>query len=205
MIESSRPAPGIALLTLNRHDKRNALNVEVCEELAAIIEALLNDGSSSDPTKAIVITGAGTAFSAGADLSDGDPVAIYESFARVVELIRTAPISVIAHVNGPAIGAGALLSVACDIRVVDPSARFMIPVAKMGVHVDRDFAETLAELVGGARARAMLLAGMPLSAATAVECGFAAVAGDVGTALELAQVCATGDPGTVASIKAAFA
>lgn len=200
LVESSRPRPEIVQITINRHEKRNALNIEVCEGLAAAIEDSLSDAT----VRAIVITGEGTTFSAGADLSDGDPTKIYDSFARVVHLIRTAPIAVVAYVNGPAIGAGGLLAVACDIRVVDPSARFMIPVAKMGVHVDRAFAETLAGLVGGSRARAMLLAGMPLSAETAVDSGFAALSGSIDTALELALVCASGDAGTIASIKDSF-
>ena len=198
LINVTRPADGIVALTLNRDEKRNALSEELLVALERELERALIDGS------AVLLTGAGTAFSAGADLSAGDPSEIYPSLKRVVDMIRGAEKAVVAYVNGPAIGAGAMLAGVCDIRVVAPSARFAIPVAKMGVPVSPSLAAELADLVGGARARTMLMTGLPINAVTSVECGFAALRGTYDDAVEVARLCAAGDPATIASIKKAY-
>ncbi len=197
-INVTRPANSVAVLTIDRDEKRNALSEELLVELADTLEHELIDAPS------ILLTGAGSVFSAGADLSSGDPAAIYPALKRVLEIIRGAEKAVVAYVNGPAIGAGAMLAGACDTRVVAPSARFAIPVARMGVPVTPELADALADLVGGARARTMLMTGMPINAATAVDCGFAALRGTVDDAVEVATVCADGSPATIASIKSAF-
>lgn len=198
LINVTRPADDIVALTLNRDEKRNALSEELLVALERELERALIDGS------AVLLTGAGTAFSAGADLSAGDPTEIYPSLKRVVDMICGTEKAVVAYVNGPAIGAGAMLAGVCDIRVVAPSARFAIPVAKMGVPVSPSLAAELADLVGGARARTMLMTGSPINAATSVECGFAALRGTYDDAVEVARVCAAGDPATIASIKKAY-
>lgn len=198
LINVTHPADGIVALILNRDEKRNALSEELLVALERELERALIDAS------AVLLTGAGTTFSAGADLSAGDPAGIYPSLKRVVGMIRGAEKAVVAYVNGPAIGAGAMLAGACDIRVVAPSARFAIPVAKMGVPVSPSVAAELADLVGGARARTMLMTGSPINAATSVECGFAALRGTFDDAVEVAKVCAAGDPATIASIKSAY-
>lgn len=198
LINVTRPADDVVALTLNRDEKRNALNEELLVALEGKLTEALIDASS------VLLTGVGSAFSAGADLSAGDPAGIYPALKRVVDLIRGADKAVVAYVNGPAIGAGAMLAGACDLRVVAPSARFAIPVAKMGVPVSPGLANALADLVGGARARTMLMTGMPINAATAVDCGFAALSGTYDDAVEVAKVCAAGDPATIASIKSSF-
>ncbi|WKK62167.1 enoyl-CoA hydratase-related protein [Corynebacterium sp. P3-F1] len=198
LINVTRPADGIVALTLSRDEKRNALSEELLVALEGELERALIDASS------VLLTGAGSAFSAGADLSAGDPAGIYPSLKRVVDMIRGAEKAVVAYVNGPAIGAGAMLAGACDIRVVAPSARFAIPVAKMGVPVPPGLAAELAGLVGGARARTMLMTGMPLNAAVAVDSGFAALRGMYDDAVEVAKVCAAGNPATIASIKSTY-
>lgn len=198
LINVTRPADSVTALTINRDEKRNALSEELLVTLAEELERALIDAPS------ILLTGAGSAFSAGADLSAGDPAGIYPALKRVVDLIRGADKAVVAYVNGPAIGAGAMLAGACDIRVVAPSARFAVPVAKMGIPVPPELAHALARLVGGARARTMLMTGLPINSATAVDCGFAAVRGSFDDAVEVAKVSAAGSPATIASIKAAF-
>ena len=198
LITVTHPAENIAALTIDRDEKRNALSEELLVELAEKLEQELSSAA------AVVLTGAGSAFSAGADLSAGDPSGIYPALKRVVDLIRGADKAVVAYVNGPAIGAGAMLAGACDIRVIAPQARFAIPVAKMGVPVPPELAHEFARLVGGARARTMLMTGMPMNSATAVDCGFAALKGTFDDAVEAAKVCAAGSPETIASIKKAF-
>lgn len=198
LINVTRPADSVTALTINRDEKRNALSEELLVTLAEELERALIDAPS------ILLTGAGSAFSAGADLSAGDPAGIYPALKRVVDLIRGADKAVVAYVNGPAIGAGAMLAGACDIRVAAPSARFAAPVAKMGIPVPPELAHELAGLVGGARARTMLMTGLPINSATAVDCGFAAVRGSFDDAVEVAKACAAGSPATIASIKSAF-
>lgn len=198
LINVTRPVDSVVALTINRDEKRNALSEELLVSLAEELEGALIDAPS------VLLTGAGSAFCAGADLSAGDPAAIYPALKRVLEIIRGADKAVVAYVNGPAIGAGAMLAGACDIRVVAPSARFAVPVAKMGVPVPPELAHELAGLVGGARARTMLMTGMPINSVTAVESGFAALRGSFDDAVEVAGVCAAGSPATIASIKAAF-
>ena len=107
-------------------------------------------------------------------------------------------------VNGPAIGAGMMLSMACDIRVAAPSARFSIPVGDMAIGVDEWVAGSLASLVGASRARAMLLAGLPLTYDDAVACGYV-LAGSLDGAVELAELAAGKAPLTVRNIKREFA
>lgn len=198
LINVTRPADSVVALTINRDEKRNALSEELLVALAEELEGALSRAQS------VLLTGAGSAFCAGADLSAGDPAAVYPALKRVLEIIRGADKAVVAYVNGPAIGAGAMLAGACDIRVVAPSARFSIPVAKMGVPVTPELADQLAGLVGGARARTMLMTGMPINAVTAVDCGFAALRGTFDDAVEVAAVCAAGSPTTISSIKSAF-
>ncbi|MER2203185.1 MAG: enoyl-CoA hydratase-related protein, partial [Rhodococcus sp. (in: high G+C Gram-positive bacteria)] len=132
MIGFSRDG-NVVTIELQRHERRNALSAELC---IAIRDAM--NAAVAEHAHVVVITGEGSAFCAGADLS-GD---VYmEGFTdRLFEMLRsidTAPIPVIAAVNGPAIGAGTQLAIASDLRVVAPSARFGIPAATLGVSVDK--------------------------------------------------------------------
>ena len=197
------PAEGIAQLTIDRDAKRNALSSSLLREL---IGAFSHPSFTSPSTPStILLTGTGSCFSAGADLSEGNPEDIYPALVELISQIRTFPIAVVAYINGPAIGAGAMLAAACDIRVVAPSAYFAIPVARMGVTVDKDLADSMTALLGGARARTMLMTGASLPATDAVSCGFAAAEGTIDDALTIATTCAAGNPATIASIKGSFA
>jgi enoyl-CoA hydratase len=129
-----------------------------------------DDGS----TRAIVLTGQGTVFCAGADLSGDAFAADYPD--RLIELhkvLDAAPIPVIGAINGPAIGAGLQLAMQCDLRVVDPSAFFQFPTSKYGLALDNWSIRRLSSLVGHGRARAMLLSAEKLSAETALQTGMA--------------------------------
>src|SRR6195952_5848531 len=121
----------VATLTLNRPERRNALNTEQCANLSRAVTEVVADGA-----RAIVLTGAGSSFCSGADFGevygDGFRDALYGMLHDVAE----APVPVIAAVNGPAIGAGLQLAIACDLRVADSSAVFGLPTAKLGVAVD---------------------------------------------------------------------
>src|SRR5690349_4397176 len=109
----------VGLITIDRDERRNALDVEHCVALRDAVIGLVPAGP-----RALVITGRGSSFCAGADLGtvygDGFRTALYEMLNTLTAL----PVPVIAAVNGPAIGAGTQLAIACDLRVAAPSAVF---------------------------------------------------------------------------------
>jgi enoyl-CoA hydratase len=162
-------AEAVMTIELQRPERRNALNSQLVDELR---EAVLKAGDGS--TRAIVLTGQGTVFCAGADLSGDAFAADYPD--RLIELhkvLDAAPIPVIGAINGPAIGAGLQLAMQCDLRVVAPSAFFQFPTSKYGLALDNWSIRRLSSLVGHGRARAMLLSAEKLSAETALQTGMA--------------------------------
>jgi enoyl-CoA hydratase len=159
----------VMTIELQRPERRNALNSQLVDELR---EAVLKAGDGS--TRAIVLTGQGTVFCAGADLSGDAFAADYPD--RLIELhkaLDTAPIPVIGAINGPAIGAGLQLAMQCDLRVVAPDAFFQFPTSKYGLALDNWSIRRLSSLVGHGRARAMLLTAEKLTAETALQTGMA--------------------------------
>lgn len=123
---------GVATITLNDPDRRNAMNLAMCDELDQALSEVENNPSAS----AVVFTGAGSAFCAGADLShlgnsaEEGLLAIYEGFLRV----GRSPLPTIAAVNGPAVGAGMNLALICDVRLAGRSARFDDRFLNLGIH-----------------------------------------------------------------------
>jgi enoyl-CoA hydratase len=143
----------VATLTLNRPERRNALNTEQCANISRAVGTVVADGA-----RAIVVTGAGSSFCSGADFGevygDGFRDALYGMLHDVAE----APVPVLAAINGPAIGAGLQLSIACDLRIADSSAVFGLPTAKLGLAVDPWTIRRLALIAGEGAARTLLLA-----------------------------------------------
>jgi enoyl-CoA hydratase len=157
-------------LEMQREDRRNALNCELVDGLREAIEH-----AAAQDVRAIVLTGAGHVFSSGADLTDAAGMAEkLPDKAKALNLaIDAAPIPVIGAINGPAIGAGVILSMICDLRVVDPDAYFQFPVAKYGLALDNWSIRRLTSLVGAGRARGMLMAADRLTADAALQTGLA--------------------------------
>src|SRR5271163_1957072 len=150
-------------------ERRNALNSELVEGLREAIEK-----AAGEDVRAVVLTGQGTVFCAGADLSGDAFAADYPD--RLIELhkvLDAAPIPVIGAINGPAIGAGLQLAMQCDLRVVAPDAFFQFPTSKYGLALDNWSIRRLSWLAGHGRARAMLLAAEKLTAQTALQTGMA--------------------------------
>jgi enoyl-CoA hydratase len=173
----------VLTIELQRPERRNALNSQLVEELR---EALTK--ATTADVRAVVLTGQGTAFCAGADLSGDAFAADYPD--RLVELHRVmdaVPLPVVGYINGPAIGAGLQLAMQCDLRVVAPEAFFQFPTSKYGLALDNWSIRRLSWLVGHGRARAMLLAAEKLTADTALQTG---MANRIGT-LDDAQAWAT--------------
>ncbi|ULN46740.1 enoyl-CoA hydratase [Mycolicibacterium goodii] len=159
----------VLTLELQRPERRNALNCELLDRLREAVE-----NAASEDIRAIVLTGQGSVFSAGADLSGDAFAAELPDKATALNLaIDKTPVPVIGAINGPAIGAGVILAMICDLRVVVPEAYFQFPVAKYGLALDNWSIRRLTSLVGYGRARGMLLAAEKLDSETALQTGMA--------------------------------
>src|ERR1700723_864282 len=168
----------VLTIELQRPERRNALNSQLVDELR---EAVLKAGDGS--TRAIVLTGQGTVFCAGADLSGDAFAADYpDRLIALNKAIDEAPMPVIGAINGPAIGAGLQLAMICDLRVVAPDAFFQFPTSKYGLALDNWSIRRLSTLVGHGRARAMLLCAEKLTAGPALTTGMANRIGTVADA-----------------------
>lgn len=165
---------GIAFITLNRPDAVNALNIEVLERLATLLDKV----KASDSAKAVIFTGAGTtAFSAGADiryLSQATPLGVREFSRlalRVNHQIETLGKLVVAALNGYALGGGLELAESCMIRVAVRSARMGHPEVKIGAVAGFGGTTRLPRLVGRGRAAELLLRGRVVAADEALQIG----------------------------------
>lgn len=159
----------LATVTLNRPEKMNALTPALCDELIAALRSL----SARSDVRAIILTGAGRAFCAGADLtilgSDGD--ALVAGGKRIALLIREAPQPVLAAVNGAAAGGGANLALACDYRLASETATIGQVFAKLGLGPDWGGSYFLPRLVGSSRALELLWSARMVPAAEAYGLG----------------------------------
>lgn len=169
----------VMTLEMQRAERRNALNGELVDALREAVEK-----AASEDVRVIVLTGQGHVFSSGADLSGGQGVADeLPDKAKALNLaIDAAPIPIIGAINGPAIGAGVILAMICDLRVVAPEAYFQFPVAKYGIALDNWSIRRLTSLVGAGRARGMLFGAEKLTADVALQTGMANRIGTVADA-----------------------
>lgn len=175
----------VGIITLCRPERRNALDAEVC---TAVADALDEFASGDRPVRVVLIRGEGPAFCAGANLKGGVYAAGF--FATVERMTRTIvdlPVPVIADIQGPAVGAGCQLVLACDLRVMGPRARVWVPAVHHGFSLDRWTVARAVELLGGSLARNVLIAGAQIGQGTAVDTGFAVHGGPSHDALELAR------------------
>ncbi|ORB72551.1 enoyl-CoA hydratase [Mycobacterium scrofulaceum] len=162
-------AEAVLTLELQRPERRNALNSELVEELREAFQK-----ASDGTVRVIVLTGQGTAFCAGADLSGDAFAADYpDRLIELHKLMDATLIPVIGAINGPAIGAGLQLAMRCDLRVVAPEAFFQFPTSKYGLALDNWSIRRLSSLVGHGRASAMLLTAEKLTPEVALQSGMA--------------------------------
>lgn len=168
---------GVARITLNRPDALNAWTPDLGRELLAALER----ASADAEVRAVLVTGAGRAFSAGADVKNrrehtpsGDPdlsTRLREIYNPIVVTIRSAPKPMVAAVNGVAAGLGASLALACDFTVAAESAYFLLAFVHIGVVPDAGSLLFLSERVGSLRATQLAMLGERLPAAKALEWG----------------------------------
>jgi enoyl-CoA hydratase len=204
----SRPADGVALITLNRPDRLNAMNVALVEELIAAL-----DEAGGDRTcRAIVLTGAGRGFCAGLDLSGygsapgsegrgriGAGFATQQHIASLVPKLRSLHQPVIAAVNGAAAGGGLALALASDVRIAATSAKFNVAFVRIGLSgCDIGVSWLLPRLIGASRAWELMLTGRISDSAEADKIGLVTrVVPDgevVESALETAALIAANSP-----------
>jgi enoyl-CoA hydratase len=167
MIELER-RDRVAVVTLNRPEKRNAVDTQACVDLAAAIDEAVDGGA-----RCLVLAGKGTNFCSGADLTGVESDGFVGTLYRTLGKLQDVPIATMAFVHGAALGAGTQLAIACDLRVVASDARFGIPAAKLGLMTDHWTAQRLALLAGAGPARAVLLACEELDAPTSLRLGLA--------------------------------
>jgi enoyl-CoA hydratase len=187
----------VAVVTIDRAERRNALDHEALEQL-------LDAHARSASARVLVLTGAGGHFCAGADLSGVEDASFTDLLRTVLSALRDDPRPILAACDGAALGAGTQLAVACDLRVATPDARFGIPAAKLGLAVDHWTVERVALLAGHGPARAMLLGAETYSGEDALRLGLVQRLGDLDEALGWADEIAALAPLTIAAHKAAL-
>jgi enoyl-CoA hydratase/carnithine racemase len=169
----SEPAPGVALVTLNRPEAANAFNTALSRALRAAFEGL-----AEADHRCVVLTGAGErAFCAGADLKERDGMsdeawaAQHLEFEAMAQALLKAPVPVIAAVNGAAFGGGCELALLCDFIHAAEHARFALPEAGLGIMPGLGATQTLARVAGPACAKEAIMTGAPFSAQEALAWG----------------------------------
>jgi len=202
---------GVGIITINRPDRRNALNAAVRREIIAALDAWRDD----DDVRVVVFTGAGEkAFIAGADIAEfAERTALEQREVmqqrRVFDEIAAYPKPTIAMINGFALGGGCELALACDIRVAARSAKFGQPEIRLGLIPGGGGTQRLPRLVGSGRALRLILTGDLIDAAEAERIGLADVVVEDAElrarTLELARSMAAHSPVALRLAKAAVA
>jgi 2-(1,2-epoxy-1,2-dihydrophenyl)acetyl-CoA isomerase len=206
---------GVLTLTLNRPQRLNALDAALIEALSASIKR-----AGTDPEcRAVLVTGAGRGFCAGADLANrafapgqarpdlGE--ALEKGLNPIIRGIRNLPKPVVCAVNGPAAGAGANIALACDIVLAAKSAQFLQAFARIGLIPDAGGTFVLPRLIGDARARALMMLAEPIGAEQAEAAGMIYRAVDdedlMGEARIIAERLAAGATHALGLVKRALA
>lgn len=176
-VTSELSSSGVLVITLRRPEQRNALTAE----LAAELRAMVAEAATEPLVRVVVVTGAGSAFCAGADLgtltagaeTPADRRGLLARYYRAFLDLRELPVPTIAAVNGPAIGAGLNLALSCDLRILAEGARLAAPFLRLGIHPGGGCTWLSTRITGTAAARELLLLGRPILAQRALELGLA--------------------------------
>lgn len=204
--DDGRPSPirterdgRVEIITIDRPERRNAVDHAT---VLALREAQLEvAGDAGHDIRAVVLTGAPPAFSAGADLNGVEAGQFATDLGSVLRGFGELPVPVIAAIDGPALGAGTQLAIATDLRVATPDSVFGIPAAKLGLAVDAWTLQRLSAEFGAATARAMLVAAETSDGETLYRTGGVQRLGTLGDAIDWAQRLSRLAPLTMAAHK----
>jgi enoyl-CoA hydratase/carnithine racemase len=189
----------IELITLDRPERRNAVDHATLLQLLEIQQRLASEAPRH--VRAVVLTGAAPAFSAGADLTGVEEGQFATDLNAVLRGFGALPVPVVAAIDGPALGAGTQLVVACDLRVATPDSVLGIPAAKLGLAVDLWTLERASAEFSAPIARAMLIAAETYTAEQLHRTGGIHRLGDLDDALSWASRLAALAPLTIAAHK----
>ncbi|MCQ0969353.1 enoyl-CoA hydratase/isomerase family protein (plasmid) [Paracoccus sp. TK19116] len=190
---------GLAILTIDRPDRANALTAEMLATLTARL-----DDIAAGEDRAVILTGAGKVFSAGADLDQvREGLATSPEWERLSARVSSMPCLTVAALNGTVAGGAMGMVLACDLRVAAPGIRLFYPVMRLGLLPQPSDPRRLAGLVGMARSKMMLMAGAKITADEALAWGLVdrISADPVAEAIALAADCLSASGDHVTAIK----
>lgn len=186
----------IAIITIDRTERRNALNSEAIAELDAAITELV----ACEPV-CLVFRGEGGHFCAGADIKELEDLTFDSRLRVLLDRIASLGIVTVASISGACMGLGMQLALACDVRVATDDAYFGIPAAKLGLIVNHWTLQRLALHLGHGAARLMVLTAATLDAEDAWRLGFIQVRGGIDAAIEIGERVGTLAPLSVSGTK----
>ncbi len=166
-------AGGVAVISLRRPGKLNAINAEMWESVARLVQRLSRD----EEVRVLVLRGEGENFSAGSDLKElggSDLGQVEDIFHRAEECaaaIEESPLPTIACIRGYALGTGLLMALACDVRVASANATFGMPIARLGITLSESFVKRLVALTGPSRMKDLVYTGRLVDAEEAERLG----------------------------------
>lgn len=171
-----RTDPTVPVLALNRPQRRNACTLAMWRAIPGIFDEFAGDAG----VRAVIVTGNGGSFCAGADISEFEEVrgnaedgVVYEAaVGRCYDAVRNLPKPTLAAIDGYCVGGGVALAAACDFRIAGRDARFGVPAARLGIVYSEQECRALMSLVGLTRAKEILFSGAQFDAARAQEIGF---------------------------------
>jgi enoyl-CoA hydratase len=179
----------VCLITLDRQERRNAMGAKHWAELTTAVHQATEGGS-----RTIVIAGAGSVFCAGADFEEVGGDDLVSRMEATFAAVRESPVPVLAYLNGPAVGAGALLTVSCDLRVASTRAFVSVPAVEIGMPVHPGTIARMVALAGLGAARGIFLGGERISAERAHTLGLVNRIGELEDALAWAEQIASFAP-----------
>jgi enoyl-CoA hydratase/carnithine racemase len=202
-VAADEPAPGVARVTFDNAAKRNALDAAILDGLAATLPTL--------DARCVILTGAGSSFSAGYDIGNLTPEKLADvlthPFEAALAALDSVEVPVIAAMTGHAFGGGLELALACDLRICAPTAKLGMPPARLGVVYSHSGLQRFVDAIGTARTRELFLTARPVDAHEALHWGLVnEIAEDPATrAVELAAHIATLSPVSLRGIKKVLA
>lgn len=164
---------GLAIVTINRPDSRNALSSDMWRELSKIGKSI----EKNNKTKVVLLRGAGPHFTAGSDIKEFYRMDIEEAdhafvlMEDAISIFENLMIPTIAAINGPSMGAGLELALACDLRIGSPQARMGIPIGRLGITLSQKFAHRLVNILGPSRTKDLIFTGRIYDAEEAFSLG----------------------------------